>query len=236
MRHNVNFGLLGLLLLVIMAMLGLVLYYYLTFEGLRSDYDKAAGELVELSVKVNDTQAELNEKEQQLNEKEKILLEYLGELNLSKQKATSITDHYTQMKSTADSLSVSLNSTVAEKERYAKLYDKYYTESIEWKGKYDTSKAELDSARNKISRMKGDATEISNSLANMEAELESLTNRMNSISSDASDLTHAGNTTSYIRGLANSIEGDAEASKTTVSAVRGYFNRIDAMVLSIRGS
>ncbi|MBU0762417.1 MAG: hypothetical protein KKD39_05275 [Candidatus Altiarchaeota archaeon] len=235
MKHNVNYILLGLVLAILISMIGLVIYYYVTFEGLRTDYNKALDNLENVSQEMNRTHIELMAKESMLAEKEKILLEYLGELNISKQRETSISEHFLNEKAKAETLEMNLDSTTSERDRYASLYNKYYEESQQFQLKYTQTKSELDTATTRISRAKGDAAEISNMLSEIDAELSSLTNDVGNIKSKANTIQSKSNNAT-IDGLANDVEDYASSSQTAVSALNGYVSRIRSLVSSIRGS
>jgi len=93
MKHNVNYALMGLLLAVIICMVALVIYYNWTYQGLSSQYTDAISSLENVSYEINRTRDALDAKEAQLNEKERKLLEYISELNISKQREESLGSH-----------------------------------------------------------------------------------------------------------------------------------------------
>jgi len=232
MKHNVNFGLLGLLLLVLLTMIGLVVYYNWTFESLSRRYDEALGNLANVTRNVNQTQHELVAREALLKEKERILSDYLKELNISKQRETSLGGHYVEMKTTADDLSKNLNQTLVERNKYAAQADKYYADSLDWKGKYDKSTNDLSAANTRISRLKGNSLELENSIGQFNTELTDLENRVKSMKNRA-DTIH--NTCQNCSSTADDLRNDVSGAESTVTALKGIMTRIAAISDAIQG-
>lgn len=235
MKHNVNYVLLGIIIVILVSWVGLIGYGYVTFQGLRTQYNVALAELENTSREVNRTHNELMVKESLLAEKEKILLDYLGELNISKQRETSISEHFLNEKEKAEQLETNLESASTDRDRYQSLYNKYFDESQLYQTKYTESKTNLDSAQNKIGRAKGDATEINNILEDVEAELSAITSELAKIKTKADSIQDK-TTNSTIDGLAYDIERDAGTAQTGVAAFNGYVVRMKSLVESIRGS
>jgi len=236
MKHNVNFGLLGLLLLVIVAMIGLVLYYYTTYEGLSRKYDEALLSLRNVSGKVNQTQYELAAREAQLREKEKMLIDYLGELNISRQRETSLGGHYNEMKDKVENLSSTLNLTVVERNKYAAQADKYYAESLEWKGKYDREHENLNSANNRITKMRGDAAELEKTIESFDNELASLENSIKNTKGYAEDIKRNLTDTSTVNRRASDIKAEVNSMETTVTALQSQLTQIMTRINSLKGA
>jgi chromosome segregation ATPase len=238
MKQNVNFALLGLLLVVIVSMIGLVIYYYTTYEGLSARYDEALVNLENISREVNQTQVELLAKEAQLREKEKTLLSYLSELNLSKERETTLGSHFTELRGEVTGLEEDLNSTLDERNRYASLYDKYYAESQEWRGRYDQEHLLLTSANNKIGRVKGDAIEMETHMDSIKEKVDSIYGKTSSIKGDAGDIEDIakdiGNQT--IEDAAYGIQGDVDDVDDFLLEIEDYLDSLKSLAESIKGS
>jgi chromosome segregation ATPase len=226
MKHNVNYILLGLVLMVLVSMIGLVIYYYVTFEGLRSKYNLALEDLSNVSYQMNQTSIELRTKERMLDEKERILLNYLGELNISRQRVDSIEDHFLREQEKAQLLETNLGSTQSERDRYASLYNKYYEESQQYQRRYEQTKTQLDSAESRIVAARLESQQIS---SQMELELSAILSELSRIRTVSRQITGSNNLTSA-KSLAQDIDEHAEKSQTGMSALNGYVSRIRRML------
>ncbi|MBD3387795.1 MAG: hypothetical protein GF416_01990 [Candidatus Altiarchaeales archaeon] len=235
MKHNVNVILLGLLLIVIVAMIFIVIYYYTTYEGLRNNYLEAVENVSEFSRALNDTQNNLTMLEADLMDRERRLMEYISEINLSRQREKSLGTHFDELEDKATNLESDLNSTLEERNRYAALSDKYYSESQEYKDKYDKEHQDLVVANNKITRMKGDALD-------METKLDEISSRINEMNSKADNIDDwAGNIrtsseNSSIRNTASDIEEEAIKINNAVNDIKSLITELYTLTNKMKGS
>jgi len=130
MKHTVNWLLFVLVVVSILAMTGMALYYKKTYDDLSVRYQSAQGEVFAAAEQLNRTITEVNAKEEMLNEKERVLNTYMSELNLSKERETSLGAHFTDLKKMNTQLETNLSSTTTDRNR--------------WKTSYDTTKKDLD--------------------------------------------------------------------------------------------
>lgn len=245
MKHNVNYVLLVVILFSVLSFVGLIVLHYVSIngiessyvevEGLRTKYNTALERVENLSAEMNETHMELMEKEKLLNEKEKILLQYLGQLNLSKQREDSISEHFVKEKEKVEGLEDNLDQTRDDRDRYASLYNKYYKESEDLSSDLKRTKGDLDDAKDKIARAKGDATEINNIVEDMDGELNAMANQIARIKETAEDIDDNRKNSTVVKDLSNDVEDYASNTQVGLSALNGYVNRIRNLISSIRG-
>jgi chromosome segregation ATPase len=218
MRHNVNFGLLGLLLVVILCMIGLVIYYYLTYANLSQRYDEALTDLENVSVSMNQTRNELQVREDELKAKEDALIKYMADLNMSKQRETSLGGQFTELETEAKKLELNLEATESEKARYAQLYNRYYSESIEFREKYQVASEQLTTEKSRVSALKdglstilNDAGLIISKISTIEGQAQQIQNKGNSTTDPhAKNIKDEAN---YIKNYATSIQDQINTLK-----------------------
>ena len=218
MKHNVNFGLLGLLLMVIVAMIALVLYYYTTYEGLSKRYDDALANLQNVSEGMNRTQMDLAAKEQQLSEKERRLLEMTTDTNVSKEQVQFISGQYTHLKDKADDLSTDLNATRDERNKYAAQADKYYKDSVQWQGKYTDTNNALTSANNRITRIRGSLVELDTAFSPMGDEMASMKDSLTEVDSLADAIKAGRSNQTIVNSKATELKDTVDSMGSTVTA------------------
>jgi len=219
MRYDVNFIFLGLLLVVIVAMIAMVFYYNITYGGLRERYDLAMRDMDNRTMELNKTMQEVNAKEAVLQEKERLLLDYIQELNLSKERETSLGSHFTELTSEKTLLADQLNQTRLERNSYATLYTKTKESYDVCNRNYDVKATELTSANNRISSIKGWLVEArSNS--------ESISSSAGSVGDKAGSIQTFRNNASVVNGLANDIEDEASAMQSDASRITYIIDQI----------
>ncbi len=236
MKHNVNLGLLGLLLLVILAMIGLTIYNYMTYEGLNSKYDEALENLENYSDIISAKEAELAAKEGDLRDKEAKLAAYLSELNISKQRETSLGGHFEELKGEVGTLEGNLNSTKEERDRYAQLYNKYLAESQQWKSQYEEEHLALTKAEQKITDVRRLALDIGEYVKSINATLKSIRGDAYDIGDDASDIdSNSGNKT-FVENRAGEVEDKADNIVSDIDSIWPNINEINDIGKFIRGA
>lgn len=122
MKRDVNFILLGLLITLLMSMVGMALYYQETYENLGLKHRTVLDEIEETRDRLNNTISEVEAKSAELQKKEQILLDIINELNLSKQKASSLGDYYEDVRGEKEALGESLSKTRDERDEYELKY------------------------------------------------------------------------------------------------------------------
>jgi len=236
MRYDVNFALLGLLLVVIVSMIGMVFYYNLTYSSLNDRYDFAMRDVENKTAALNKTLQEVNAKEVQLQTKERLLLDYINELNLSKERETSLGSHFTEVKGQNDLLDEQLNQTRNERNSYAQLYSKTKENYDVCQRNYDVKVSELNSANAKVNNIKGWLVEVSDKISAVGSTASTLQDDTQDIEGKANSIRNNGNTTSDIRGLAGDIRSISSDMRNDLSSIESAANTIKSIVDRIRGS
>lgn len=156
MKQNINFILFGLLLLTIASIVGLTLYYRSTYHGLEAMYSDALSDVDRTYTELNRSLEQAREKEALLNKKEQILLDYISELNLSKERESSLEEHFSSLRGEKEDLEYQLNASERE--------------ATTWKTKYEEAKGDLDVCnvdyRVKVSELEQSQRSVSECRAN----------------------------------------------------------------------
>ncbi|MCX6694775.1 MAG: hypothetical protein NTU61_00550 [Candidatus Altiarchaeota archaeon] len=218
MRYDVNFILLGLLLVVIVAMIGMVFYYNITYSGLTERYDLAMKDVENKSSELNRTVQEVNAKESLLRERERLLLDYIGELNLSKERETSLGSHFTEVKGQNELLGEQLNDTISERNSYAQLYTKTKTDYDVCQRNYEVKQTELTSEKAKLTNVKGWLVEVTEKSVQISESADSVYN--------TADEIKASNVTGDVRSLANDIKSDTSSIESDIERIKTIVNQI----------
>jgi chromosome segregation ATPase len=153
MKRDVNFYLFGLLFFLLLSMVGLAFYFNYTYEGINARYEKSLKNLKNLSRELNATIYELNKKNLELIRKEKTLIDIVNELNLSKQKISSLGDFYTQEKGVREELEENLQETMQERDFWKLNYTQTKQDLDLWKKNYQVKERELRRASSRISSL-----------------------------------------------------------------------------------
>jgi uncharacterized coiled-coil DUF342 family protein len=235
MKHDVNFGLLGLLLLAMAALLILVMVHYVKYEGLRVQLEDMRKNYTLAMVNVTQTRAALAAEQAQSDELKASLQTNLAELNLSGQQVSSMMEHFTTVKGQADTLSRNLNDTMAERNKYAKQADQYYSESLDWKSKYGKASDDLSAANSRITRIKGSIFDLQSAAGQFGNEVGSLGENTNEVYAYSNDIRSSNNMT-VMKDKAGAIKDDADAMRTTVAALQSGANRITTLLNALAGS
>ena len=224
MKHDVNFFLLAVLLVLVVGMTGLVMYYHISITQIQTDYNYALSNLENLSSVVNQTHQELLIQQQNLAEKEAVILKFKNDLSLFKKRETSISDILLEEKGKAESLSSTLNSSIEERDRYRNLYNKYYTEGEQCKLEYTDVSAKLRTTEAKVINIRGEyemmslkLAEVTSAMSSAENEMDLIKNRADFIQNNAVDpevvnkasaiWENADNAKKYLNGVLNDEAG-----------------------------
>jgi chromosome segregation ATPase len=122
MKQDVNYLLLGLIIVVLVGMVSMAIYAQYEYSGLNSRYSAAITQLQNKSAELENKAAEINETQSLLMERERAFIDLVRAQNLSNETAKSMTGFYQDVKGQKEILETNLNSTVAEKEKYRTSY------------------------------------------------------------------------------------------------------------------
>ncbi len=138
-----NFIFFGLLLLLLIAMVGVTLYSDYTYQGVNARYREFKKMFEHVEEDLNKSRAELNLKDKELQEKEQALVDIINELNLSKQRVSSLSDYYTTVRSEKDVLESDLSQTQEERDKWKTDYTTARTDLGVCEKNYDLKKEEV---------------------------------------------------------------------------------------------
>ncbi|HEX54875.1 MAG TPA: hypothetical protein ENF49_01975 [Candidatus Altiarchaeales archaeon] len=122
MKRDVNFILFGILILLIMSMVGMALYSDYTYHEIDNKYREFKKKLDEAQRKLNETNMLLIEREMELNETERQLIDIINELNLSKQKISSLGEYYKNLRGRNEELEEELNKVKDDRDLWKSNY------------------------------------------------------------------------------------------------------------------
>jgi hypothetical protein len=90
----------------------------------------------------------LNAKEELLNRKEVIITTYISELNLSRERETSLGTHFIDLKNEKVYLEAKLNKTMLDRERWQNMYNvtqrNYDVCNEKWESRYNATQSNYD--------------------------------------------------------------------------------------------
>ena len=122
MKRDVNFILFGILILLIMSMVGMALYSDYTYHEIDNKYREFKKKLDEAQRKLNETNMLLIEREMELNETERQLIDIINELNLSKQKISSLGEYYKNLRGRNEELEEELSKVKDDRDLWKSNY------------------------------------------------------------------------------------------------------------------
>jgi chromosome segregation ATPase len=208
MKQNVNMLLIGLIVLSIIAMIGFSLYYKKTYDDLSVRYQSAQGEVFAAAQQLNHTITEVNAKEEMLNEKERVLNTYMSELNLSKERETSLGEHFTDLKNTNLNLETNLSNTITERNQWKTSYDNTKRDLGVCQEDYTLEKTTSNERLTKIQCVQGLELDLNTNAERAVAHFSDANTQADSITSNANE----------IKSLAAGINNDTIRSQITSKA------------------
>jgi chromosome segregation ATPase len=122
-KKDVNFIFFGLLLLLMIAMAGVMLYSDYTYHKVNGDYMRFKQMYDDAQKNLTISKENLKVQELVLNEKDRNLTDLWNELQLSKQKETSLSGYYTTVKTEKQQLNESLSTAISARDRYRSDYE-----------------------------------------------------------------------------------------------------------------
>jgi chromosome segregation ATPase len=122
-KKDVNFVFFGLLLLMMVAMAGVMLYSDYTYHKVNGDYLKFKEMYDAAQADLNASRAEVRAKELSLEDLERNMTDLWSELQLSKQKETSLSGYYTTVKTEKQQLNENLSKALTDIDRCRSDYE-----------------------------------------------------------------------------------------------------------------
>jgi len=221
MKRDVNATLLLLLLLAMFSIIILILYNTYAYHNLGKRYKVARAEIEKAYIKLNVTQKELGAKNREIDEREAILAEkelqmekYFEDLNLSKQRESSLGEMFDDLRD--DNLELKtdisgLNNDLGEAEKEVKDLTKTYNAKVE---QYNVVVTYCNNMDVRVLEMNETLEDMREILLNQKSNLDSIEEEAKDIGS-------------------NSIESDANRAdskrKSTLSKINTLENLISAM-------
>ncbi|MFH1788167.1 MAG: hypothetical protein ABH834_02155 [Candidatus Altiarchaeota archaeon] len=167
MKRDINYALMGLLLLTIVSVVGLSVYYKYTFHDLGKRYTNARAEIEVTYNELNRTQHELNdrnmllaEREKTLEEKENLIDEYFSALDISRQRESSLGDMFNQLRTENALYQKQLSDTQQELDKTVKDFGSLTKNFNEKNAQLDTFKNLFGNIDASVLYLNDRATEI----------------------------------------------------------------------------
>lgn len=204
MKKDVNFIFFGLLILLLIAMVGAMLYSDYTYHKVNAQYLEFKNMYEQAQSELNQSRAELETKDLELQEKENALIEIINELNLSKQKESSLSEYYTTVKTEKEGLQEELSGTVEERDK--------------WKTDYQTTKQDLsiceknsDLLEINLNNEKTKLAECKQSVGNLGPYFENITSKLEEVTTALDDLDCGEETCEGDQGVLEDLIQDLQA-------------------------
>jgi len=150
MKKDVNFTLFGIITLLLFSIVGVTIYYNLTYQRLNSDYQSAIDDVRKTKDELNRTAGEMLLKNEELIRKEKDLIDIINELNLSKQQVTSLGGYYTDLKGEKESIEANIDEIKGERDT--------------WKSEYTSASVDLEYCERSYGAMQAKFRNVNTSL------------------------------------------------------------------------
>jgi chromosome segregation ATPase len=195
MRRDVNFIFFGLLILLLISMIGIMLYSDYIYHKSNAEYLEFKRKYEKACEDLNESREEMNTKDEDLQRTEQALIDIINELNLSKQRVSSLSDYYTTVKGEKELLEGDLSKTEQERDK--------------WKSDYVTAKQDLGVCEKTL-----DLEKIQVELLN--SEIVTYMNSVDELSADIGNATAQLEVIMEALGYINCNESSCREDKATV--------------------
>ncbi len=155
MKKDVNLIFFGLVVFLLISILGITLYYQETYKSLDASHQEAMDKIIDTECKLNDTLAEVEAKSAELDQRERDLIDIYNELNISKQKISSLSSFYEEVSSEKDNLEDKINFAEADRDRYKLSLDEASQELLVCERDKELFSDEVSEANSKILEARG---------------------------------------------------------------------------------
>lgn len=225
MKRNVNFMLLLLVLASMLSMTVMAWYYKRTYDDLNGRYASARADILAAAEELNRTISEVEAKEELLNRKEVILTDYINELNLSKERETSLGSHFTDMRNDNIYLGEKLNKTVLDRDKWQSLYNvtqrNYGVCIVDLQGKT----VELQESLGEINRIQGLKPSLDASAGKLEEREGDVSTNVGKIDDLAREIGDMADDVDNAT-LSSEIKSNANEIKSKVDAIGDILDRM----------
>lgn len=215
-------------------MIALVIYYNSTFESLRTEYNTALDELDNMTVQAKLAKEDLEARKADLDELWKRHQDVLTDANMSERRVETIKDIYAEEKNRAEKLSLSLNSTLDERNRYESLYNEYFDLNRQNELRYLQAKENYEGERAKMLSARSSAVSIQDRAMMIEAKTTQIFGRLSSIQARADDIRF--NNSESQESDARVIEDQAIQAESELRTILEDIARIISAAQGIGGS
>jgi len=189
MKKDVNFGMGAIILILLVSIVGITIYYNSTYQQLNLDYREAIENIKKTRDELNQTAEEIRIKNEELSKKEKVLIDIINELNLSKQRVTSLGEYYTSLKGEKETLEKGLDQTKKDRDNWKSEYTSAKVELDERTRSYELIKTQMVTINASLSRLQGMSDDIgsyvveaNNKIGDIEGKITTLDNDIDSLS------------------------------------------------------
>jgi len=183
MKKDINTILLGLVVFLLISMVVLTLYYQETYRNLDRNYREATN-------KLNKAVSEVKIKSEELNKREKELIDIINELNISKQRISSLSDYYESLKGEKEILENRLKTMESDRDRYKLNLDEKIQELKVCEKDKKLVSDELNNANAKISKAGGKVNNMSKIVHYMETNLDDMESIIDKIQDYLEDIEY----------------------------------------------
>jgi len=229
MKQNVNFMLAGLLAVSVVAMLLLTLYYKQTYDELNSRYDNSRRDILAAAEQLNKTIEDVKAKEDLLNRKEGVLNDYMSELNLSKERETSLGAHFVDLRNENDYLTDKLNKTMTDRERWLNLYNATKQQYDVCRWDYQLKEEEASKLQDRIDYVRNLKGPMLSSTAGIRKNGGDAGNNVDRISELADEIGSLSNESKVIKD-ANDIKSKADDINNMLDSILNSVSQLESSI------
>lgn len=203
MRRDVNFIFFGLLILLLISMTGIMLYSDYIYHKSNAEYLEFKRKYEKACDDLNESRAEVNAKNEELQGTEQALIDIINELNLSKQRVSSLSDYYTTVKGEKELLEGDLSKTEQERDKWKSDYVTARQDLGVCEKNFDLKKREVELLNSEIATYINSVDKLSADIGNATAQLEVIMEALGDLECNESSCDD-GKTT--IEDLINSLQ------------------------------
>jgi len=215
MKKDVNFTLFGIITLLLFSIVGVTIYYNLTYQRLDSDYREAIDDVRRTKDELNRTAEEIILKSEELVKKENDLIDLINELNLSKQQVTSLGGYYTDLKGEKESIEANIDQIRGERDT--------------WKSEYTSANVDLEYCERSYGAMQIKFSTVNSSLTRFQEMGDDIVEYANEGKGYTAELDiQASEITESITELRTQI------NRLDTACENGSINEIEGNIASIR--
>jgi len=181
MKQDVNFLLLGLLVLILCSMVGMAIYAQNEYKKLNESYAQTRKDLEYKNSELDNKSLEINKTRTDLETRQRALVDIVNELNLSQERESSLGGFFENLKGEKEVLETNLNTTIKEKDKLSTDYASARMDLNVCRESYKLKENQLVTANGKISSLGTSIRDIGASLNKTKSQVSSMEDSLDDV-------------------------------------------------------